>query len=230
MFMATHRKLKLTAFGAIAASSLFFGTQTAAEIHELSRAELRSAVQSDRAIGTRRMIAGIEDFTQGDVMEVRAYLVDNIVMYRAMYRDADGTMRSLIVDATNGHAVSENSVHGSQVATLARQTLGGVGEAASNRSRSTERSNAASDRGVSASSNRNENGTSSGSNSGSSSSRNDNAGGNSSSNSNSSSNRSSSSRNDNASSNSSSNSGRDNNNRGGNGNSGGNGKGQGRNN
>jgi len=158
MFMATHLILKTVAGAGIAFFSVFFATQSAAEIHEMSSAELRLAVLDDRAIGTRRLIAGIENFTQGDVMEVRAFLVDNVVMYRAMYRGSDGTVRSLIVDATNGHAVSENSSHGAQVASLARQNSSNVrntavSKSAANSRNDNSRSNSSSSRNENANSN-----------------------------------------------------------------------------
>lgn len=95
-----------------------------AEIAELSQAELRRAVADSGAISTRRLIAGVEDYTGGTVVDIRAFDVDGVVIYRIIVRLDDGQVSALMVDGTTGRAVSADSDSGKQITALSASGTG----------------------------------------------------------------------------------------------------------
>lgn len=95
-----------------------------ADAVELNQSELRAAVADRGAISTRRLIAGVEDFTSGDVVDIRAFEVDGVVTYRIVVQLDNGQVSILMVDATTGRAVSVESDVGRQVASVAAESNG----------------------------------------------------------------------------------------------------------
>ncbi|WP_439153821.1 PepSY domain-containing protein [Yoonia sp.] len=95
-----------------------------AEIAEMSQAELRRAVAESGAISTRRLIAGVEDYTGGVVVDIRAFNVDGVVVYRIVVRQDDGQISTLMVDGNTGRAVSANSDSGKQITALSESSDG----------------------------------------------------------------------------------------------------------
>ncbi len=91
-----------------------------ADIQELSQTELRSVVASSDVIATSRLINGVERYTGGQVVEVRAFLVDGILAYRALVRQPDGQLGTIMVDGSTGHAITPTSRAGRQVTELSR--------------------------------------------------------------------------------------------------------------
>lgn len=87
----------------------------AAEVSEMSQAELRSAISESRAIPTRSLIGGVENYTGGEVVDIRAFVSDGAVLYRILYRDTDSQIRSLLVDGASGRAVNPASGVGQEV-------------------------------------------------------------------------------------------------------------------
>lgn len=95
-----------------------------ADIKELSQAELRAAVAERGAISTRSLISGVEDFTGGSVLDIRAFDVDGVVTYRIVVSQDDGQVSTLMVDGATGRAVSATSAVGKQVVLLSAATEG----------------------------------------------------------------------------------------------------------
>ncbi|PUB17295.1 hypothetical protein [Yoonia sediminilitoris] len=89
-----------------------------ADDRELSQRELRTAVASNSAIETRRLISGVEDYTGGDVVEIRAFLIDSVVTYSVLVRHKDGHIGSVMIDGQTGRAVTPDSQAGQQVRSL----------------------------------------------------------------------------------------------------------------
>lgn len=90
----------------------------------MSQAELRAAVAANGAIPTRRLISGVEDFTGGSVVEIRAFEVDGLVTYRIIVRHDNGQVGTIMVDASSGRQVSADSETGRQIALLATASSG----------------------------------------------------------------------------------------------------------
>ncbi|WP_131802269.1 hypothetical protein [Yoonia tamlensis] len=86
-----------------------------AQIVELSQSDLRAAIANDSVIPTRQMIAGVENFTGGDVMDVRVFLVDGTITYRILVSYGDGQLGSILVDGVRGTQIAQSSNIGSQV-------------------------------------------------------------------------------------------------------------------
>ncbi len=95
--------------------ALLWTSPAAAEVRELSQADLRLAVAEDRAIRTRTLIAGVEKFTGGDVLDIRAFARDAAVTYRILYRDKVGEIATLMVDGATGRAINPSSDEGQSV-------------------------------------------------------------------------------------------------------------------
>jgi hypothetical protein len=94
---------------------LLVPTASHADVRELSQNELRKIVSASKAIDTRHLIADVESVMQGHVVNVRAFLVENMVTYRVMVRQAGGHLNSVMVDGKTGFAVDENSAVGRRV-------------------------------------------------------------------------------------------------------------------
>lgn len=88
---------------------LLFATSVSADVNELSQAELRDAIADNRAIPTRSLVAGVERFTGGEVLDIRAFLDGAEVVYRILYRGEDGAVDTILVNGGNGRAVSADS-------------------------------------------------------------------------------------------------------------------------
>ncbi len=87
-------------------------TILSAQVRELSQAELRSAVAERTAFATRSVIKGVENFTGGSAIEVRAFNVDGTVIYRVLVRHEDGRLASIMVDGATGYeATAEGGRH-----------------------------------------------------------------------------------------------------------------------
>ena len=80
-----------------------------ADARELSQSELRAVVSARDAIPTRRLISGVEDHTGGDVVEVRAFMFEETLTYRVMFRMGDGHLAAILVDGETGHAIEDES-------------------------------------------------------------------------------------------------------------------------
>ena len=93
-----------------------------AQVSELSQAALRSAVANDSVIGTRALILGVEKYTGGDVVDVRAFNVDGKITYRVLITYEDGRLGSLLVDAMRGTEVASTSSVGRQVLAVAESS------------------------------------------------------------------------------------------------------------
>lgn len=124
---------------AIFALSICAASAAMADMREMSQAELRGEVAANRAISTRNLIVGVENFTGGEVVEIRAFANDGIVIYRILFQKDDGSVDSVIVDGVSGTSVSPNSTVGQQVSSLASASsaAGTVSINANNQGRST---------------------------------------------------------------------------------------------
>jgi len=80
-----------------------------ADARELSQSELRAVVSVRDAIPTRRLISGVEDHTGGEVVEVRAFMFEEMLTYRVLFRMEDGHLGAILVDGETGHAVDDES-------------------------------------------------------------------------------------------------------------------------
>ena len=132
-----------------------------ADVRELSQSELRAAIASDRAIASYRLINGVEDYTGGSVMDMRAFDVDGIVTYRILIREVDGGLGAIMIDANSGRVVMPSTQVGRTVSDYAQvqaatetdetaRTQGNVnaaGNAASNLSGDDDDSNRTNSRG-----------------------------------------------------------------------------------
>lgn len=101
----------------IAISAILFATSAVADVSELSQSELRAAVAADRAIPTRSLVAGVESFTGGQVVDIRAFLEDQqTLIYRILYRGPNGEVEMLLVDGGTGRQVASASDVGQAIA------------------------------------------------------------------------------------------------------------------
>lgn len=96
----------------------------AAEIKELSQADLRKAVSERGTISTRRLIAGVEDYSGGRVVDIRAFDVEGTVTYRILIRQDTGQIGTLMVDGQTGRAVQADSDIGRQIAAVSAASEG----------------------------------------------------------------------------------------------------------
>ena len=99
-------------------------TSAQAEVRELSQAELRAAVAEERAIPTRNLVRGVEQFTGGDVLDIRAFLTDENVTYRILYRAESGAIDTIMVNGATGRQVNPNSIVGQTVLAVAGSNPG----------------------------------------------------------------------------------------------------------
>lgn len=90
----------------------------------MSQAELRRAVADQGAISTIRLISGVEDFTGGRVVDIRAFDVDAVVIYRIVVRHGDGKVSALMVDGFTGRAIDAQSAAGKQVGAISAASSG----------------------------------------------------------------------------------------------------------
>lgn len=105
-----------------------------ADVRELSQAELRNAVSRDQTIATRHLISGVESFTGGDVVEIRAFVADNKVTYRIMVRQPRGQLGLLMVDGATGLQVFDSSALGQEIEAYASRTPNPTTQLSSNSS------------------------------------------------------------------------------------------------
>lgn len=95
-----------------ATTAVFLGLAPAvasAEVVEMTQAELRHAVEQDRAIPTRALIGRIEDFTGGQVVDIRAFLDGSEVVYRILYLDDGGALGTVLMDGSTGLPVAPDT-------------------------------------------------------------------------------------------------------------------------
>ena len=104
------KPLIITIFGAFLATSAY------ADVQELSRSELRAAIAEERAIPTRSLVAGVENYTGGEVIDVRAFIDGTDLIYRILYRGDDDVVGTLLVDGKTGRAVGSASDVGQAIA------------------------------------------------------------------------------------------------------------------
>lgn len=101
----------------IAISAILFATSAVADVSELSQSELRAAVAADLAIPTRSLVAGVESFTGGQVVDIRAFLEDQqTLIFRILYRGPNGEVEMLLVDGGTGRQVASASDVGQAIA------------------------------------------------------------------------------------------------------------------
>lgn len=101
----------------LAISAMLFAAPAVADVAELSQSELRAAVAADRAIATRSLVAGVESFTGGQVVDIRAFLEDQeTLIYRILYRGPNGEVEMLLVDGGTGRQVASASDVGQAIA------------------------------------------------------------------------------------------------------------------
>ena len=89
--------------------ALLWANSAVADVSELSQADLRAAVAEDRAIQSRTLISSVERFTGGEVIDIRAFVLEGVVTYRILFRNAAGEIGTLMVDGSTGRAVNPNS-------------------------------------------------------------------------------------------------------------------------
>ncbi|MGJ8622852.1 MAG: PepSY domain-containing protein [Yoonia sp.] len=106
-------------FLVVLVSAVTFAAQAHADARELSQHELRAAVSEGRAVRTQALITGVERYTGGEALEVRAFLEDQGVIYRVLYRTESGSVATLMVDASTGRSVSPSSTRGQSVESYA---------------------------------------------------------------------------------------------------------------
>ena len=97
-------------------------TVSSAQVRELSQAELRRAVAERVAYETQSLIRGVERFTGGIVIEVRAFGVDGSVIYRVLVRHDNGRLVPIMVNGATGYEVSSSTPAGREVMTVAAST------------------------------------------------------------------------------------------------------------
>ena len=100
----------------IAIAGAFCSTFAFADVAELSQAQLRAAIAEDRAIPTRSLVSGVENFTGGEVVDIRAFIEGTDLIYRILYRGEDGAVEMILVDGQTGRAVGSASEAGQAIA------------------------------------------------------------------------------------------------------------------
>ena len=100
----------------IAIVGILLASSAAADVSELSQAELRSAVAENRAIPSRSLVAGVENYTGGEVVDIRAFIEGTELIYRILYRGGDGAVGMLLIDGGTGRAVGSASEVGQAIA------------------------------------------------------------------------------------------------------------------
>jgi hypothetical protein len=105
--------------GTLLLLTLLWANTVTAEVRELSQADLRLAVAENRAIRSIALIAGVERFTGGDILDIRAFAQGNAVTYRILYRDEAGAIATLMVDGETGRAANPGSDEGRSVLSFA---------------------------------------------------------------------------------------------------------------
>jgi uncharacterized membrane protein YgcG len=105
--------------GTLLLLTLLWANTVTAEVRELSQADLRLAVAENRAIRSIALIAGVERFTGGDILDIPAFAQCNAVTYRILYRDDAGAIATLMVDGDTGRAVNLSSDKGQSVLSFA---------------------------------------------------------------------------------------------------------------
>lgn len=91
-----------------------------AQLIELSQSELRIAVLEDRAQSGRSVLAGLEKLRDADVLDMRAFSFADTVIYRVLYRVKTDELRSVIVAASTGEPVMEESPLGQVILACAQ--------------------------------------------------------------------------------------------------------------
>ena len=101
----------------IAISAILLATSASADVTELSQSDLRAAIAADRAIPTRSLVSGVENFTGGEVLDIRAFIEgQETFIYRILYRGPDGDVQMLLVDGGTGRQVASASSVGQSIA------------------------------------------------------------------------------------------------------------------
>lgn len=94
-----------------------------ADVRELTRADLRQAIADDQAIASHRLIKGVEDYTGGSVVNVRAFELDGAVTYRILVKQDDGALGAIMLEGDSGRVVMPSTEVGISVSAYARETL-----------------------------------------------------------------------------------------------------------
>jgi uncharacterized membrane protein YkoI len=111
---------KLVLSSVFLAASL--ASQTAADVRELSQSDLRQAVAERTAIGSLVLISNVEDVAGGEVVNIRAFEIDEAIVYRVLVRLDDGQLGAVTLDGASGQPLLPTSDLGTQIATFARAT------------------------------------------------------------------------------------------------------------
>ena len=94
------------------------GPGQAATVRELGAAELRQAVGSGAILSPKRVLDVVVRSTGGEPIEARAFELDK-TYYRIVVKKPNGSVVSVIIDASTGKEVSKSSAVGRQVAAAA---------------------------------------------------------------------------------------------------------------
>lgn len=111
--------LSICVFGLIVSTSAF------AEVSELSQAELRAAVAQERGISTRALVRGVENYTGGEVVDMRAFMDGTTLVYRILYVGTGGGIETILVDGATGREVTASSAVGQSIAQFISANPGG---------------------------------------------------------------------------------------------------------
>jgi hypothetical protein len=95
-----------------------------AEVTELSQAELRAAVAEDRGLSTRALVRGVENFTGGEVVDIRAFMDGSNLVYRILYVGTGGEIETILVDGASGRVVTASSEVAQSIAAYVRVNPG----------------------------------------------------------------------------------------------------------
>lgn len=87
----------------------------AAELRELSQSDLRNAVANRQALPSRSVMSGVENYTGGTVLEIRAFEDSGVVTYRVLFRDTAGAVGAIMIDGASGRAVQPSSSTGQSI-------------------------------------------------------------------------------------------------------------------
>lgn len=94
------------------------GPAFAEPIREVGQAELRKIVTAGGILSLKTAVKAVADSTGAEPIEARAFLADGVV-YRMVLKREDGSLFSVIIDATSGRQVPSKSAVGKLVSDAA---------------------------------------------------------------------------------------------------------------
>jgi hypothetical protein len=112
----------------------FTGPAMADTAREIGAAELRKMVKAGETISLKSLVTSVARSTEAEPIEARAFYTDG-VFYRVVMKRPDGTLISMVFDATNGKQITPTSsvgkkVRDAAVANMAGKTSKGKGQPA----------------------------------------------------------------------------------------------------